>query len=387
MNRRTGDLAELLRPGHRVAVGDGIGMPSGVLAGLAEAAREVGDVRLLLGWVPQPAKELDPSAFADVRTLMGGWGLRKHVESGKIHAPPVRLSAAPALLAGMWRPDVVVVTAVPRPDGSLGLGTEVAWIPAAIAAGATIAAVVNANRPSCEAGPPLPDDNLVVVDESDEPPVSLNFAAPDQHHRALAEQVAELIPAGSRLQVGPGALGTAVLDAIHAPIAIDSGLLPEAVVDLDARGLLAGIPVTTYLAGGPRLLDWADGRKILHPVSYTHDGTRLSTGVPLVAVNTALEIDDQGQVNVEGFPSAAVGGVGGHGDYAVSATRSAGGLSIIALPTEHQGRSTLVDRLSAPVSTPGHDVDVLVTERGSADLRGLDRNERARAIRDLWGHR
>jgi len=387
VSRRIGDLAGLLRPGHRVAFGDGIGMPSEVLAELAEAACAVGDVRLVLGWSPHPAKELAPGSFADVRTLMGGWGLRAHVESGAVHAPPVRLSAAPALLAGPWRPDIVVVTAVPRPDGSLGLGTEVAWLPAAVAAGATIAAVVNANRPSCEVGPPLPDENLVIVGESDQPAIALEFPEPDERQRVLGERVAELIPDGARLQVGPGALGTAVLDAIDTPIAMDSGLLPESVVDLDSRGLLAGDPVTTYLAGGPRLWDWADGRRLLHPVSYTHDGTRLSTGAPLVAVNTALEVDDQGQVNVEGFPSAAVGGVGGHGDYAVSATRSVGGLSIIALLTDHRGRSTLVDRLSAPVSTPGHDVDVLVTERGSADLRGLDRNERARAIRALWGHR
>jgi acyl-CoA hydrolase len=36
------------------------------------------------------------------------------------------------------------------------------------------------------------------------------------------------------------------------------------------------------------------------------------------------------------------------------------------------------------VTTPGHDVDILVTERGAVDLRGLDRAERAAAISDLW---
>jgi acyl-CoA hydrolase len=36
------------------------------------------------------------------------------------------------------------------------------------------------------------------------------------------------------------------------------------------------------------------------------------------------------------------------------------------------------------VTTPGHDVDILVTERGALDLRGLDRAERAAAISDLW---
>jgi len=119
-------------------------------------------------------------------------------------------------------------------------------------------------------------------------------------------------------------------------------------------------------------------------MEYTHDLTRLSMSEPFVAVNTAIEIDEQGQVNVEGMPGAAVGGIGGHSDYAVAAARSAAGLSIVALPSTHRGRPTLVERLSAPVSTVGHDVDVVVTERGAADLRGLDRSERGAALRRLW---
>jgi acyl-CoA hydrolase len=367
---RTGTLASLLRPGSRVVVGDGIGMPRAILPELAAASRSTGDISLVLGWVPGVVAELDPTAYADVRTSMGGWGLRRHVEAGDVHAPPVRLSAVPALLAGRWRPDVVVVTAVPRPDGSLGLGTEVSWLPAAMVTGATVAAVINPNRPRCDVGPPLPADRVVVVGESDEAPLALAFTPPGDEHRSIGERVAALIPSDARLQVGP--------------VTLDSGLLPEAVVDLDERGLLRAEPVTTYLAGGPRLLDWANGRPLLHPLGHTHDATRLSTGRPLISVNTALEIDDQGQVNVEGFPGAAVGGIGGHPDFAVAATRSTGGLSIIALPTTHHGRSTLVERLSAPVSTPSQDVGVVVTETGSADLRGLDRAERAAAIRALW---
>jgi acyl-CoA hydrolase len=62
-----------------------------------------------------------------------------------------------------------------------------------------------------------------------------------------------------------------------------------------------------------------------------------------------------------------------------------GGLSIIAVSSSHKGRSTLVRRLSRPVSTPSQDVDVVVTERGSVDLRGLSRAERGAALLDLWG--
>lgn len=47
--------------------------------------------------------------------------------------------------------------------------------------------------------------------------------------------------------------------------------------------------------------------------------------------------------------------------------------------------STLVRQLQGPVTTPGHDVDVVVTERGSADLRGLTRPERRAALAALWG--
>jgi acyl-CoA hydrolase len=56
----------------------------------------------------------------------------------------------------------------------------------------------------------------------------------------------------------------------------------------------------------------------------------------------------------------------------------------VALPSRQGGRSTLVERLESPVSTPGHDVDVVVTERGVADLRGLGRSERRSAIAALW---
>jgi acyl-CoA hydrolase len=76
--------------------------------------------------------------------------------------------------------------------------------------------------------------------------------------------------------------------------------------------------------------------------------------------------------------------MGGHPDYAAAAARSVGGLSIVAVPTTHHGRSTLVTQLSRPVSTPAHDVDIVVTERGVADLRGLSRPERYKALTRLW---
>lgn len=367
-----------------MALGDGIGSPRAVFAELSAAALAAGGVRLLLGWTPVTASGLEFSAFADVRTVMPGWGLRRAVDAGLVRALPVRLSAVPALLHGALRPDLLVAAVVRTPEGSLAFGSEVSWLRAAVDAGATVAGVLAPGYPRCDAGPPLPDGKVVIVAETSAKPAALSFSAPGAEHRAIAAHVASLIPAGARLQVGPGALGVAILESVRCPVRIDSGLLPEGVVDLDKRGLLSGLPVAAYLAGGLRLLEWADGRPVLHPVEYTHDPGRLSADGPFVAVNTALEVDDQAQVNIEALPGAAVGGIGGHADYAAAASRSPGGLSIVALPTASHGRPGLVDRLSGPVTTPGHDVDVLVTEHGAADLRGLDRAERARAVRGLW---
>jgi acyl-CoA hydrolase len=117
-----------------------------------------------------------------------------------------------------------------------------------------------------------------------------------------------------------------------------------------------------------------------------HDIGRLSApgAPPLIALNTALEIDLDGQVNVEGTGGRATGMIGGHPDFAAAGVRSRDGLSVVAVATHHRGGPTLVDRLTGPVTTASHDVDVVVTERGSLDLRALDRPARRTALRRLW---
>lgn len=380
---KTAQLASLVRSGMRIAFGDGFGAPGGLSGELSLAAAAHGEVRLLLGWMPLPDPELDFTAFADIRTFMPGWGLRMSSDAGLVKFSPVRLSAMPALLHGPWRPDLLVATVVPTADG-FAFGSEVSWQRAAIEAGAVVAAVVSQVAPRSDAGPPLPAGQVIVVGETHQPPGTLPEGTIEAPHLAIAATIERLITPYARLQVGPSQVATALLRTLRVPVRLDTGMLPEAAVDLDERGLLVGEPICTYLAGGPRLYAWADGRPVLHPVEYTHDPGRLSAE-PLFAVNTAVEIDLDGQVNVEGTAVSALGGIGGHPDYAAAAARSVGGLSIVAVPSVRAGRSTLVPQLSRPVSTPAHDVDVVVTEQGAADLRGLSRPERRQALRRLWG--
>ncbi|WP_322749848.1 MULTISPECIES: acetyl-CoA hydrolase/transferase C-terminal domain-containing protein [unclassified Frankia] len=383
----TAALRDLIRAGSRIAIADGVGAPRAVSAELSALARGYGDVSLLLGWVPAADPGLDLTAFAEVRALMGGWGLRRAIDTGHVRYLPVALGATPALVRGPLRPDVLVAALVEVPGG-FAFGSEVSWMRAAVGAGTVVAAVVNDALPRADAGPPLPADQVVVVARANQPPLEIPPARIGPEHAAIARHVVTLIPSGARVQVGPGPLGAATLDALRVPVYLDTGLILDGVVDLAERGLLAGSsmanPMGAYLAGSRRLYAWADQRPILHPVEVTHDAHRLSTGIPLIAVNTALEVDLDAQVNVEGTAASTLGGIGGHPDFAAGAARS-DGLSVIAVPTRHARRYTLVDRLSRPTSTPAHDVDVVVTEQGAADLRGLDRAERRNALLRLWG--
>ncbi len=378
-----------IRPGSTVAIGDGVGAlrclddGTSVRAAVSAVARDIGSVRLILGWSPAALDGLEADAFAEIVALMPGWGLRTVLTSPTARFVPTRLSGIPALVSGVLRPDVLITRVVER-GGQLHFGTEVSWQRGLVEAGVPVIAIVDDTSVCADAGPPLDAQILCVSGHSDEGPASMPQKDPEPVHDALADAVLPFVPEGARLQYGPGQLGTALLRRTAVPLRIDTGLLTDAVVDMDKRGMLIDMPSATYLFGTEELYGWADSKPILRGIEYTHDITRLSSGEPFIAVNTAIEIDPHGQVNVEGRGEKVVGGIGGHPDYCAAARISRGGLSIIAVPSTVNGHSPLVDQLSRPASTPAHDVDLIVTEAGHADLRGADWDQRRRLIAALF---
>jgi hypothetical protein len=382
-------LRARISPGSTIAIGDGVGglryLDDGTSVGavVSAVARDVGSVRLILGWVPAPLDDLEADAFAEIVALMPGWGLRDVLAGPTARFVPTRLSGIQALLTGVLRPDVLVTRVVDR-SGGLRFSTEVSWQREVVDAGVPVLAILDGTAPCADAGPPLAPGMVHVSGCSSEGPARMPRKDPEPVHDALADAALRFVPEGARLQYGPGQLGTALLRRTAMPLRVDTGLLTDAVVDLDKRGLLIDIPSATYLFGSEELYDWADGKSILRGIDYTHDISRLAGGETFVAVNTAIEIDPYGQVNVEGLGEKVVGGIGGHPDYCAAARMSHSGLSIIATPTEVNGRSPLVEQLSRPASTPAHDIDLIVTESGYADLRGADWSQRRRLITTLF---
>ncbi|WP_267128223.1 acetyl-CoA hydrolase/transferase C-terminal domain-containing protein [Baekduia soli] len=118
-------------------------------------------------------------------------------------------------------------------------------------------------------------------------------------------------------------------------------------------------------------------------IAYTHDPATLRRLERLTAVNAALEVDLTGQVNAETVAGRHVGAVGGQVDFVRAAMASPGGRAVITLPSTARGGtiSRIVPRLGdGVVTTSRADADVVVTEHGVADLRGMALSERARRL-------
>jgi succinyl-CoA:acetate CoA-transferase len=102
-----------------------------------------------------------------------------------------------------------------------------------------------------------------------------------------------------------------------------------------------------------------------------------------VAMNAMLEADIYGNVNSTHVMGTAMqNGIGGSGDF----TRN-GSVSIFVSPSRAKGGaiSCLVPMVSH-VDHTEHDVNVIITEQGVADLRGLAPRHRARKIIDNCAH-
>jgi acyl-CoA hydrolase len=371
-----------IKPGATVALADGVGMPVGLCAALSSVAREVGGVKLILGWCPELPATLDLDAFVDVRAFMPGRALRDGVASGAVRYVPAYLSQLPSLFATTWRPDLLVM-AVRETSNGLRLGSEVSWINVAAQLSVACIAELNNALPDAAQQHILHGVEVKVVSESVRAPMLVQERGVDSVFAEIGSRVAKYVMPGAAVQFGPGPLGESFLAALDVPVKVDTGIATDSLVDLDARGLLLGDPIATYLAGTEKLYEWANGRALLDGVETTHRYGRLDT-VDLVAVNGALQIDLIGQVGVDGGDSTQVAGIGGYVDYASAAARSTKGVSIVAVPSTRRGASTLVERLTVPVSVQRSIVDIVVTERGSADLRGRSDSERAKLIGSLF---
>ncbi|MEE0776738.1 MAG: succinate CoA transferase [Bacillota bacterium] len=194
------------------------------------------------------------------------------------------------------------------------------------------------------------------------------------------------------IQSGVGAVANAVLAGmVDAPIEnmeFFTEVIQESVMDLIDAGkvsMVSGTAISPTPSGLVRLKKEINHYKkymVLRPQEISNH-TEVIRRLGVIAINTPIECDIYGNVNsTHIMGSSMMNGLGGSGDFARDSY-----ISIFASPSTAKGGliSTIVPMVSH-VDHPEHDVKVIITEYGFADLRGLTPRERAVQIIENCAH-
>lgn len=194
------------------------------------------------------------------------------------------------------------------------------------------------------------------------------------------------------LQSGIGSVANAVLhgmiDSEFQDLEVYSEVLQDAVFDLiDAGKVRTASCCSITLSDGKMKEVFAHFEKyrdklIMRPQEISNH-PEIIRRLGLISINTALEVDIYGNVNsTHVLGTKMMNGIGGSGDFARNAR-----LAIFVTKSIAKGGniSSIVPFVSH-VDHTEHDVDVIVTEQGYADLRGLAPRERVELIIENCTH-
>lgn len=383
------ELAELvrnLRGDRRVFLPGSAGEVVGLVDALrAEAAPSL---HITASFVPG----INPLPFGglpDVTGLFAQSGMAGAQASGHFRQLVTSYGAyVDDLRAGPGFDTTVVQVAPPDAEGRCSMGLAVEFTPLAISRSRRVIAVINPQMPALAGAVSLHLAEFAAMFTRDAPLREYDVGAPSAQATATAACIAQFVDDGAALQIGLGKVPDALLHQLtdRRRLRLHSGMLSDGVRLLAENcSLDPDFPHTSCVHVGTRgYYDWlADQPNFaVRGCAETHAAGTLAGLDGLVAVNGALSVDLFGQANLEMLGGRAVSGVGGAADFARGARMSRGGISIIALQATagRGGVSRIVPRLDSVCSIPRHDVDVVVTEHGAADLRQASVMERGQRL-------
>ncbi|KAK4972949.1 acetyl-CoA hydrolase [Elasticomyces elasticus] len=255
---------------------------------------------------------------------------------------------------------------------------------------------------------PIDPERVVAIVESDYPDQTLPNAPEDENSRAIARHLIEFLKhevAVGRmpenllpLQSGIGNIANAVVgglsggEANFKNLKVWTEVLQDSFLDLFDSGNLEFATATSIRFspdGFQRFYDKYDeyAPKLLLRSQAVSNSPEIIRRLGVIGMNTPVEVDIYAHANstcVMG--SRMLNGLGGSADFLRSAK-----YSIMHTPstrptkTDPHGVSCIVP-MCTHVDQTEHDLDMVVTEQGFADVRGMSPRERAREIIKKCAH-
>ncbi len=399
------DAVRKIQSGQRVFLTGNCSTPQTVLAALVKHAPNLKDVEICQALSVGPADYVSPEMEGHMRvnTMFISANIRKAVQEGRADFTPVLLSEFPLLFKNKHLPVDVALVHLSPPDehGFLSFGIENGLTKSAAESARIIIAEVNQQMPRTlgDSFIHMSRINYIVPVNYQLAEMSMGGEGADPITEKIAGYIAELIPDGATMQMGIGAIPDAVLKYLYnkKDLGVHSELFSDGVIDLVDAGVMTnarktlhtGKIVAGFIIGSRRLYNWVDDNPLieLHPTEYINDPYVIAQNDRMVAINSAIEVDLTGQVCADSIGPKLYSGVGGQLDFIYGASRSKGGVPIIALPSTTTTRDgTVISRIvtmlkrGAGVVTSRNHVRYIVTEYGVADLYGKSIRKRAEAL-------
>lgn len=397
----TADAAlRVLESDMRVYVHANAAFPSVLLQALTRRAGQVRNVEVmhLLGIGDAYYNRPEFAESFRHNALFIGPNMRKSVQEGQADYIPVHLSEIEDLFRDRTVELDVALLHVSTPDrhGYCSLGVAVETTLTAARCARIRIAQVNDRMPRTFGNTFMHISEFDSIVECSEPVPELQPEQPTEEHRHIARNVAGLIEDGACLQVGIGAIPSAILPYLsdRKELGIHTETLTESAIPLIEKGVITGSRkqinpnkiVLGFAMGTHDWYEYVDDNPIFEfqPSGYCNDPFIIAQNDNVVAINSAIEIDVTGQVVADSVGSRLVSGFGGQVDFIRGAARSRGGKPIIAISSTAKGGtvSRIVPRIQsgAGVVTTRADVHYVVTEYGVANLHGKNVRQRAEAL-------
>lgn len=386
-----------IKSGDRVFLSGNCSVPQMLLSSLVDYAPELDNIEIIQALTIGPADYVSPEMEGHLRvnTIFVSANNRAAVHQGQADFTPVLLAEFPLLFRDDHLPLDVALVHLSPPDnyGFCSIGIEVGLTKSAAEAAKIIIAEVNQQMPRTLGDSFIHISKLDYIVSVDYPLTEMKMGDEKTSEIAdkIADYIAELIPDGATMQMGIGAIPDAVLKHLFEKkdLGIHTELFSDGVIDLVEAGVLTnslktlhpGKIIAGFVIGTRRLYDWVDDNPLIefHPTEYVNDPFIIAQNDRMVALNSAIEIDLTGQVCADSIGPKIYSGVGGQFDFIYGASRSKGGVPIIALPSTAKSFSRIVSTLKpgAGVVTTRNHVHYVVTEYGIADLYGKTIRQRA----------
>jgi len=399
------EAVQVVKSGDRVFLTGNVSVPYKLLDALVENAPNLEDVEICQALTVGTSDYVRPEMEGHLRvnTMFISGNVREAVHSGRADFTPVLLSEFPLLFKNGHLPVDVAIIHVSLPDdhGFCSLGVEVGLTKSASESAKIIIAEVNEQMPRTLGDAFIHVGRIDYLHSVNYPiaEMAMGSSEPSEEVEKMASHIAELIPNGATMQMGIGAVPDAVLKYLYdkKDLGVHTELFSDGVIDLVEAGVLTNAEKTLhqgkilsgFVIGTKRLYDWVNDNPLIEMrrTEYVNDPFVIAQNDKMVAINSAIEIDLTGQVCADSIGPKLYSGVGGQLDFIYGASRSKGGVPIIALPSDTTtssgkrfSRITGMLKQGAGVVTTRNHVRYVVTEYGVADLYGKTIRQRALAL-------